>query len=110
MRFCFLEIAAKGTTYLKTMGNFKKQNFDLPTRRVGMLRGDKQTQRFHPARPTRRVGMLRGDQTATAATTHARKALQVRIHPLFFVFYTNFPTLFYPPIDKVHKPWYNTEK
>mgnify|MGYP003506079608 CR=1 FL=1 len=32
------EIAVKGTTYPKTMGNFKKQNFDLPTRRVGMLR------------------------------------------------------------------------
>ncbi len=38
MRFCFLEIAVKGTAYPKTMGNFKKQNFDLPTRRVGMLR------------------------------------------------------------------------
>ncbi|MBQ9794553.1 MAG: hypothetical protein IJW34_06370, partial [Clostridia bacterium] len=35
------EIAEKGTTYPKTQGNFKKQNFDLPTRRVGMLRGDK---------------------------------------------------------------------
>ena len=34
------EIAVKGTAYPKTMGNFKKQNFDLPTRRVGMLRGD----------------------------------------------------------------------
>ncbi len=28
MRFCFLEIAVKGTVYPKTMGNFKKQNFD----------------------------------------------------------------------------------
>ena len=34
------EIAVKGTAYPKTMGNFKKQNFDAPTRRVGMLRGD----------------------------------------------------------------------
>ena len=34
------EIAVKGTAYPKTTGNFKKQNFDLPTRRVGMLRGD----------------------------------------------------------------------
>ena len=34
------EIAVKGTAYPKTQGNFKKQNFDLPTRRVGMLRGD----------------------------------------------------------------------
>jgi len=28
LRFCFLEIAAKETTYPKTTGNFKKQNFD----------------------------------------------------------------------------------
>ncbi|MBR4054859.1 MAG: hypothetical protein IKK06_08705 [Clostridia bacterium] len=32
------EIAVKGTAYPKTQGNFKKQNFDAPTRRVGMLR------------------------------------------------------------------------
>ena len=44
------EIAVKGTTYPKAMGNLKKQNFDLPTLRVGMLRGDKRTQRFDPAR------------------------------------------------------------
>ena len=45
-----LEIAVKETAYPKTMGNFKKQNFDVPTRRVGMLRGDKRTQRFQRQR------------------------------------------------------------
>ncbi|MBQ9793839.1 MAG: hypothetical protein IJW34_02735 [Clostridia bacterium] len=28
------------------MGNFKKQNFDAPTRRVGMLRGDQVGERL----------------------------------------------------------------
>ena len=89
-----LEIAVKGTAYPKTMGNFKKQNFDLPTRRVGMLRGDQVGERlwmyawYHfadvknsklfllrfgsvPREPARRAGLLRGDQVGFQPSAYA---------------------------------------